>query len=211
MNIDKSGRARRRVLRSLSLAPIADGLVAGAAGLVPALTQNVLAATPACGTGAQPTPRQTEGPYFTRDSPLRRSLLQPAGGRAPLLLEGIVRTVDCAAVPGALLDFWQADEEGAYDNRGFRLRGHQFTDPDGRYRLETVLPGLYPGRTRHIHVKVQAPGGPVLTTQLYFPGEVANRDDGIFSPALLMSAAKRSAAPGGEQVQASFDFVIRLA
>src|ERR671923_286173 len=69
---------------------------------------------------------------------------------------------------------------------GFPLRGHQFTDDAGRYRLETVVPGLYPGRTRHIHVKVQAPNQPVLTTQLYFPGEARNAADGIFNQALLM-------------------------
>ncbi len=40
----------------------------------------------------------------------------------------------------------------------------------GRYTLETIVPGEYPGRTQHIHVKVQAPNGPILTTQIYFPG-----------------------------------------
>ena len=64
---------------------------------------------------------------------------------------------------------------GNYDNVGFRLRGHQFTDAEGRYPLQTIVPGLYPGRTRHIHVKVQAPNGPILTTQLYFPNERATR------------------------------------
>jgi len=42
-----------------------------------------------------------------------------------------------------------------------------------------VVPGLYPGRTRHIHVKAQAPGGRALTTQLCFPGEATNVGDGI--------------------------------
>ena len=86
----------------------------------------------------------------------------------------------CRPVERALLDFWQADSNGEYDNQGYRLRGHQFTDAKGRFHLETVVPGLYTGRTRHIHVKVQAPNRPVLTTQLYFPGEPANERDGIF-------------------------------
>jgi protocatechuate 3,4-dioxygenase beta subunit len=64
------------------------------------------------------------------------------------------------------LDFWQADVNGAYDNVGFRFRGHQFTNAQGAFALTTIVPGLYPGRTRHIHVKMQAPGRPVLTTQL---------------------------------------------
>jgi len=69
-------RMRRRLLQSLSVAPIGKGLLAGGAGVglgVPALS---LAATPACGDAAGPTQRQTEGPYFTRNSPLRGSLLQ---------------------------------------------------------------------------------------------------------------------------------------
>ena len=85
------------------------------------------------------------------------------------------------------MEFWQADDKGAYDNAGYTLRGHQFTDEAGRYRLETILPGLYPGRTLHIHVKVQAPNGPVLTTQLFVPGEPHNQTDQIFDPKLLMT------------------------
>src|SRR5580704_14481027 len=52
-----------------------------------------------------------------------------------------------------------------------------FTDGEGRYRFRTILPALYPGRTRHYHVKVQAPERPVLTTQLYLPDEPTNRRD----------------------------------
>ena len=65
------------------------------------------------------------------------------------------------------------------------------------------MPGLYPGRTRHFHVKVQAPNGPVLTTQLYFPGDPANSRDGIFRPELLMDV--RDASDGKEGI---FDFVV---
>jgi protocatechuate 3,4-dioxygenase beta subunit len=104
-----------------------------------------------------------------------------------------------------LLDAWQADARGEYDNAGFTLRGHQFTGEGGRYALETVVPGLYPGRTRHIHVKVQAPGQAALTTQLYFPGEPQNRRDGLYDPALLVEM--RDAADGKV---ATFDFVLRV-
>jgi protocatechuate 3,4-dioxygenase beta subunit len=58
---------------------------------------------------------------------------------------------------------------------------------------------LYPGRTPHIHVKVQRPRGEVLTTQLYFRGEPGNRSDGIFDPALVMAGNRRNAR---------FDFVL---
>ena len=85
------------------------------------------------------------------------------------------------------MDFWQADARGVYDNAASKLRGHQFTDETGHYALETVVPGLYPGRTRHLHVKVQAPNQPILTTQLYFPGEPSNATDRLFNPHLLMT------------------------
>jgi protocatechuate 3,4-dioxygenase beta subunit len=172
----------------------------------PAVTQPAAAAlppTPACGDG--PTPSQTAGPYFTPNSPQRASLLEPGLRGTRLTITGLVLSTACRPVARALLDFWQADAAGAYDNAGFRLRGHQFAGEAGRYRLETVVPGLYPGRTRHIHVRVQAPDGPLLTTQLYFPGEVRNATDPIFNPRLVL--AVQEAADG---LQATFDFVLDL-
>ena len=158
-----------------------------------------LAATPACDDHGDATPEQTEGPYFLPDSPERRSLADPAVRGTPLVVTGRVLTERCRPVSRALLDFWQADGDGEYDVDGFRLRGHQFTDRRGRFRLATVLPGLYPGRTRHIHVKVQRPRGRVLTTQLYLPGEAQNDSDGIFDPDLVMA---------GDGRNARFDFVL---
>jgi protocatechuate 3,4-dioxygenase beta subunit len=65
------------------------------------------------------------------------------------------------------------------------------------------VPGLYGGRTRHIHVKVQAPRGRILTTQLYFPGEPRNRRDFLFRDDLLM--AVRGAAQAKD---ARFNFLL---
>jgi protocatechuate 3,4-dioxygenase beta subunit len=162
-----------------------------------------LAATPACHDGDEATPAQTEGPYFKRSSPERVELLEAGMAGQPIELVGFVLTRDCKPVAGALLDFWQADDKGRYDNAGFRLRGHQFTDTEGRYRLRSVVPGNYPGRTRHIHVKVQPRGGRVLTTQLYFPGEAQNRSDGLFRKELLVRTAKNEGWLAGR-----FDFVV---
>jgi len=149
---------------------------------------------------ARPTPRETDGPFFKPASPQRIMLIEP-GSKAPrLVVSGRVLTADCKPAANALLDFWHADETGDYDNRGFRYRGHQFTDAEGGYRLETILPAVYPGRTRHIHVKVQPAGGPILTTQLYFPGEPENQRDGLFRADLAMRMADRQ--------QGAFDFVV---
>lgn len=168
------------------------------------LAQGQLSPTPACGAG--PTPRQTEGPFFSPNSPERRSLLETGMKGQVLELSGFVLTRGCQPVSRALLDFWQADAEGAYDNHGFRLRGHQFTDGEGRYRLRTIVPARYPGRTPHIHVKVQAANPPALTTQLYFPGDPGNARDPLFRSELQMRMAG-----GGERRSGRFDFVLDMA
>jgi len=121
-----------------------------------------------------------------------------------IVVAGVVLSTSCQPVPRALIDVWHADSNGAYDNAGYRLRGHQFTDDQGRYRLETIVPGNYVGRTRHFHVRVQAPNRPVLTTQLYFPGEAGNGRDPIFNRDLVMRVQD---AAGGKV--ATFDFVLR--
>ncbi len=147
----------------------------------------ILAPTPSCDDGdLDSMVEQTEGPYFTPDSPERTTLIEEGMPGRELVLTGYVYTPSCVPVAGALIDFWQCDDSGVYDNQGFRLRGHQFTDEAGRYELTTILPGLYPGRTRHIHLKVQAPNGPVLTSQLYFPDEPENDRDGIFDERLVV-------------------------
>jgi protocatechuate 3,4-dioxygenase beta subunit len=221
---DDTGLTRRRFLEGSALVPIV--FVVGACGAgddaparpaaattsaAPATTSaeaaaeaGVLQATPACDDGDDdPTEAQTEGPYYTPNTPRRSNLVTGDVRGIPLLVTGDVVDTSCRPVRGALLDFWQADAAGRYDNRGFRLRGHQFADTRGRYALGTVVPGLYPGRTRHIHVKVQRPRGKILTTQLYFPGEARNRTDGIFDSSLLMDVAR-----AGNGRRARFRFVL---
>ena len=115
------------------------------------------------------TPAQTEGPYYIPNTPERTSLLEDGMQGTRLTLVGYVLDQNCKPLPNAWLDFWQADAQGEYDNSAYRLRGHQFTDAQGRYYLETILPGIYSSRPiRHIHVMVQPEGGGVVTSQLYF-------------------------------------------
>ena len=143
-------------------------------------------------------------PKSTR-SPARTSLLEPDIPGPRIVVEGSVVATDCRPLARALLDFWQADAAGRYDNTGFRPRGHQFTDAQGRYGFSTIVPGAYGPRTRHFHFKVQAPGRSVLTTQTYFPGEPANERDGLFRRELLMRVV-----PSGDGLGARFDFVLDL-
>lgn len=188
-------QTRRDLLLAALPIALAGDVLAQSGGLAP---------TPACGESHGPTPSQTEGPYFTPNSPLRVVLYEPGMAGTRLRVGGLVVDPACRPRANVLVDFWQADAQGHYDNSGYRLRGHQFTDDQGRWQFETVLPGLYPGRTRHLHVKLQAPGGKILTTQLYFPNDAAsNARDRIFDKRLLMTAAGDA-----ERMIARYDFVL---
>jgi protocatechuate 3,4-dioxygenase beta subunit len=204
-------RTRRQMLQTLMAMPTTLVLASYAGMIVRDVAPEVFAQapmlppTPTCAGPDDVTPRQTEGPFYSPRSPERTSLLEPGMTGTPMVLTGHVLSRRCQPVARALLDFWQADDQGRYDNDGYRCRGHQFTDDVGRYRLETIMPGLYSGRTRHLHVKVQAPNRPILTTQLYFPGEPRNTRDGIFNPTLQM--AIQSTAEGQS---ARFDFVLDI-
>jgi protocatechuate 3,4-dioxygenase beta subunit len=156
-------------------------------------------------TTARVTPPETAGPYYKRGSPERTSLLEPGMPGNRVTVTGYVLSTQCSPIAGAWLDFWQANDRGEYDNVGSRLRGHQFTNHAGAYSLETILPGLYPGRTRHIHVKVRVPNGPTLTTQLYFPREQRNQTDALFNPDLVV--ALQDMADGHVAV---FNFVVSI-
>ena len=155
--------------------------------------------TPQCDADPKATQAQTEGPFFKPKSPLRSDLRAELKG-TPVIVTGLVVTRACKPLANALVDLWHADADGEYDNRGFRGRGHQFTDAQGRYRFDTVRPARYTGRTAHYHVKVQAANGPVLTTQLYFPGEPGNRRDPLYRRELELRFAAESVG--------RFDFVL---
>jgi protocatechuate 3,4-dioxygenase beta subunit len=152
----------------------------------------------------QLTPQSEEGPYYSEGSPEKKrlwSLLIP-GER--LILHGQVVEKNGKPLPGAWLDFWQADGDGHYDNDGYILRGHQYTDKNGHYSLETVIPGKYPGRTPHIHVKARAGEQySVLTTQLFIPGIADNQRDFVFKVELII---KIEETPQGKM--GTFDFVL---
>jgi protocatechuate 3,4-dioxygenase beta subunit len=175
-----------------------------AASAMPLTPTGTSVPTPDCNNPAVLTPAMTEGPYYKSGSPERASLIEPGMKGTRLWLSGYVLSSDCQPVTHALLDFWQADAQGHYDNNGYTLRGHEFTDDNGYYSLETIIPGLYPGRTEHIHVKVQAPGGPVLTSQLFFPGVAQNKSDAIYSDQLLLAMKE---TPDG--YQAGFNFIVQ--
>ena len=208
-DLQKAALALPAPLALLVAASHSAGIAFAQEGGTPAAGEDLLLApTPECldNDDLDLTLAQTEGPYFTPDSPERTSLREEGMAGTPLRVTGYVYSSGCDPAPNALLDFWHCDDAGVYDNEGYRLRGHQFTDDDGRFTLETIVPGVYPGRTRHIHVKVQAAGGPVLTTQLYFPDEPGNERDGIFDPLLVMDI--EPASEDNDEVTGFFTFIV---
>src|SRR5216683_1375209 len=173
----------------------------------PKSAAGTLAVTPECiCRGTPPTPELREGPYYKPDTPRKSDFTSDDPAGTPLVIRGRVVRSDGTPVAGALLDFWQVGAEGVYDDEGYCLRGHQFADAEGQWLLRTVMPAIYPGRTRHVHVKVQPPDGDVLTTMLYFPAERRNHLDKHFRPECLMDVRE---SPGGG-VEASFTVVLGI-
>ena len=148
--------------------------------------------TPQCGHD-EPTPSSTAGPFYTPDSPEKPDFRpdDPAGKPVDLNLD-VIDTA-CAPIGGAIVELWHADSRGRYDNDGFKLRGHLRADAQGAVAFKAVMPGLYPGRTRHYHVRVLREGRRLLTTQLYFPDERANDGDGLFEKELLLELSGSTA------------------
>jgi protocatechuate 3,4-dioxygenase beta subunit len=200
--------------------------------LIPAIPRRLLVLSPAlmslpAAAQVRRTPAQMEGPYYPLAIPddADADLLRVAGRASPargvpLLLTGVVRGPDGAAVAGARVEIWQADAQGIYlhprDPRlaerdaGFQGYGRTVADGAGRYAFRTIRPGLYPGRTPHIHLRAQAPAGAALTTQVYFPGESRNDADMLFrrlSPeARVFLLAQVTPVDGGQR--AEFDIFL---
>jgi protocatechuate 3,4-dioxygenase beta subunit len=105
----------------------------------------------------------------------------------------VLKLAGCKPVQGAVLEIWQTNSSGDYDNKGFNLRGKIVTDKDGKYVLHTVSPGrlhLSDNTTRpsHIHVMVGIPNQPTIVTQLYFdvqPGDYDMDVEDVLIPKLV--------------------------
>jgi protocatechuate 3,4-dioxygenase beta subunit len=155
--------------------------------------------------GFKTTPEIEEGPYYKPNSPERTRLFEPGISGDRLTLTGYVFDIQGKTIAHAWLDFWQANGRGEYDNSGYVLRGHQYTDELGKYVLETVVPGAYSFRTPHIHVKVKATSdGSILTTQLFIPGLTSNKTDFLYRDDLQMDMMH---TPEGKA--ATFNFILR--
>jgi catechol 1,2-dioxygenase len=138
----------------------------------------------------QPTPADIEGPFYKAGAPVIASGvigLPEKPDDLVLRVSGRVTDTKGAFIEHAVLDIWQANHQGVYDNVGYTLRGKITADKVGRYSFETIVPGDYQiadnppdFRCAHIHVKVTAEGYKPLTTQLYFPNDPYDATDHWF-------------------------------
>ena len=123
------------------------------------------------------------GPYYFEDAPFRSIIAHDDEPGQRLFISGTVKQNDCElTTSGAMIEIWQANDDGCYgiiedcntgnpENDYFNLRGKFFSDINGDYNFETILPGYYGSRPRHIHIKITTPNEEELISQLYFEND----------------------------------------
>lgn len=134
-------------------------------------------------TDCKVTGRDILGPYYRPNAPFQSDIRSGKEGEVLLVTGKVESLPDCHAIEGAVIEVWQADSAGHYDNedpkntpKDYTLRGSVRSDAAGRYELLTIMPGRYQigegvFRPAHIHYKVTADGHAPLITQLYFEGD----------------------------------------
>ena len=144
------------------------------------------------------TPWQTVGPFFHDALPYPDGSAVVGPGRpGALTLHGHVYDGEGTPVPDALLEVWQADEQGSFNERpgifaapaddGFRGFGRSATDADGHYAFTTVRPAGVPTedgaqQAPHLAVSVFARGMlRRVVTRIYFEDSPENADDPFLS------------------------------
>jgi protocatechuate 3,4-dioxygenase beta subunit len=122
-----------------------------------------------------------------------------------IVMTGTLSGVTCGPIKRARIEFWQPDAKGVYDAAGFRLRGQQFTDSNGRYRLETIVPGAPPRHAPAVHVKAQPTGKAPFATQIFFPNQPSNKIDPQFRPELVATVTEANGVK-----TATFNIVLNI-
>jgi len=118
-----------------------------------------------------PTFRDGGGPYYLENAPFRGKIVPEKNAGVQLIIKGQIWNSDCTRpIAGAVLDIWQANESGDYEDEWYR--GQVTADADGYYVFESVMPlGYGEGtafRPPHIHFKVHIDGQEVVTSQMFF-------------------------------------------
>ncbi|MBV9440094.1 MAG: twin-arginine translocation pathway signal protein [Candidatus Eremiobacteraeota bacterium] len=167
-------------------------------------------------TPCRPTAEGEIGPFFVDDSAAafnRSSIVANLDGSSPqagvpLRLSIVVRDARkrCAPVAGSQVDIWHCNALGMYSGEGVEsttgqtwLRGYQISDRSGMVRFSTIVPGWYPGRTTHIHLRVRSSYSAASstsdgsnTTQVFFPQDLIDALHARVAPYSTRGAASRT-------------------
>jgi catechol 1,2-dioxygenase len=169
-----------------------------------------------------PTEDDIIGPFYRRRAPFRAKISPPMAAGDVLVITGRVWSFHTKSpIGGCLLDVWQANAEGRYDNEDpahppkphtFINRSRFYCDEHGRYELETILPGPYQidsttWRSPHLHFLVRAIGLKTLVTQLFFEGAPYLDTDPFVKRSLIISL-QEVAAEAGNYRHGKFDIVL---
>lgn len=167
------------------------------------------------------TERDAQGPYYREGAPFRAKISPPLEPGTVLVVKGRVWGHDTRRpIEHAVIDVWQANATGRYDNHDgeapsaevFANRGRLVTDENGSYEFETVRPGAYevaPGRMRpaHIHFWIRHPQYLDLVTQLYFKGDPNAAGDRLIRASLVVEPQTVRVGAGLYEL-ANFDLVL---
>src|SRR5947208_75525 len=161
------------------------------------------------------------GPFYREGAPelAMGASISKDGRGEPVVVTGRVLSTDGTPIPDALLDVWETDENGLYEQQDpeqpeMNLRGKFRTDSQGRYCFVGIKPvsypipddgpvgqllralGRHPYRPAHVHFIVTAPGYAPVTTHLFVEGDSYLDSDAVFGTkdSLVVDFVRRESA-----------------
>jgi protocatechuate 3,4-dioxygenase alpha subunit len=120
----------------------------------------------------------TLGPFFPREFAAGANDLAAGAQGEPIEITGRVVQADGRALDNVVLEIWQADAEGRFDNPTFCGWGRAATDSTGVYVFKTIKPGASKGRAPHINFLILYSG---LMRQLQTVMFFEESDDPVLS------------------------------
>ncbi|HLW03384.1 MAG TPA: intradiol ring-cleavage dioxygenase [Ktedonobacterales bacterium] len=173
------------------------------------------------------------GPFYREGAaelPMGANISQDGRGE-PTVVSGRVLSTDGAPIPDALLDVWETNENGLYEQQDpeqpdMNLRGKFRTDGEGRFCFVAIKPvsysipddgpvgqmlravGRHPYRPAHIHLLISAEGFAPVTTHLFVSGDSYLDSDAVFGTkdSLVVDFIRHDSAEEAARYQISTPF-----